>query len=291
MEKLKRICINALIVAYAVIAIAVTILMLSYNDYHCSVIGGYTFIIMEDDELEEQGYPEGALVLVKETKARNINQGDNIFLYRKITSTQFEIKYAEVILKDESKGEYNVTYVLEGGTVIDHLDVIGSTEDIIVIENLGTILSILQSRYGYLFLIVVVSFIAFLYEIYELIMEIKYGEREEDEEDYEDDDEYDDEYDDDEYDDEEEEEEVVVKPKKKTTTQKKIASTATKATAPKKTTTTKKASTTAKKSTTKTSTTAKKTTKTDTPKKTTSAKKTTTAGKGTTTRKKTTSTK
>lgn len=281
MEKLKKMCINVLIVAYAVIAIAVTILMLSYNDYHCSVIGGYTFIIMEDDELEEQGYPEGALVLVKETKARNINKGDHIFLYRQISTSQFEIKYAEVILKDESKGEYNVTYVLEGGTVIDHLDVIGSTEDIIVIENLGTILSILQSRYGYLFLIVVVSFIAFLYEIYELIMEIKYGEREEDEEDDEyDDEDYDDEdYDDDEYDEDdyEEEEEVVVKPKKKPT-QKKASTTKV---APKKTTTTKKA----------TATTKKVATKTTAPKKTTAAKKTTTAGKSTATKKATTARK
>ena len=280
MEKLKKMCINALIVAYAVIAIAVTILMLSYNDYHCSVIGGYTFIIMEDDELEEQGYPEGALVLVKETKARNINPGDNIFLYRKITTSQFEIKYAEVILKDESKGEYNVTYVLEGGTVIDHLDVIGSTEDIIVVENLGTILSILQSRYGYLFLIVVVSFIAFLYEIYELIMEIKYGERE----DYED---YYDEEDDDEYeyeeDEDEEEEEEIVKPKKKTTTTGTKRQTSTKASTAKKTTSTK--ASTAKKTTSTKASTAKKTTST----KASTAKKTT-GTKGTST-KKTTSTK
>ena len=270
MEKLKKFFINMMIVAYAVVAISVTILLLSYNEYHCSVVGDYTFVLVQDDELEEYGYDEGSLVLVKETKAKNINPGDEIFLYRQITTTQFEIKYAEVLMKDESKGEYDVSYVLEGGIVVDHNNVIGSTKDIKVVPHLGTILSILQSRYGYLFLIVVVSFIAFLYEIYELIMEIKYGERE-DEEDYEDD-EDDDEY----YDEDEEEEEVVVKPKKatakKTTATK--TSTAKKAVSAK-TTSTKKSTTTKAKSTTKKSgTTAKKTTaaKTSTAKKSATAK-------------------
>lgn len=247
MKKVGKIFANVLIVAYAVIAIVVTVLLLSYNDYHCSVIGGYTFILVTDDELEPN-YPEGSLVLVKETKAKNINPGDYVFLYRNITSTQFEIKYAEVLMKDESKGEYNVQYILEGNTIIDHEDVIGSAENAKVIPNLGTILSVLESRYGYLFLIVVVSFIAFLYEIYELIMEIKYGEREEDDDEEDDDDEYEDEYEDD-----EEEEE---KPKRKVATQKKT--TASKASTTRKTTVPK--SSTAKKTTASKSSTAKKTT-------------------------------
>lgn len=259
MKKVGKIFANVLIVAYAVIAIVVTVLLLSYNDYHCSVIGGYTFILVTDDELEPN-YPEGSLVLVKETKAKNINPGDYVFLYRNITSTQFEIKYAEVLMKDESKGEYNVQYILEGNTIIDHEDVIGSAENAKVIPNLGTILSVLESRYGYLFLIVVVSFIAFLYEIYELIMEIKYGEREEDDEEEDNDDEYED--------DEEEEE----KPKRKVATQKKT--TASKASTTRKTTVPK--SSTAKKTTASKSSTAKKTTtsKSSTAKKTTTAKKT-----------------
>lgn len=241
MKKIGKFFANVLIVAYAVIAIVVTVLLLSYNDYHCSVIGGYTFILVTDDELEPN-YPEGSLVLVKGTKAKNINPGDHIFLYRNITSTQFEIKYAEVLMKDSSKGEYDVQYILEGNTIIDHEDVIGSAENVKVIPNLGTILSILESRYGYLFLIVVVSFIAFLYEIYELIMEIKYGEREEDEEDEEDEEEY-----------EDEEEEM---PKKKVATQKKA--TASKSTTTRKNTTSK--SSAAKKTTTSKSSAAKKTT-------------------------------
>ena len=278
MKKVGRFIANTLIVVYAIIAIAVTILLLSYNDYQISVIGDYTFIIMEDDELEEAGYPEGALVLVKETKAKNVNEGDHIFLYRNISTSQFEIKYAQVIMKDTSGGEYATQYILDGNAIVDHEDVIGTTKDIKVIPHLGTILSILQSRYGYLFLIVVVSFIAFLYEIYELIMEIKYGEREEDEE-YEDEDE--EEYED--YDEEDEEEEIV-KPRKTAT--KKKAETAT----PRKTTTARKTSSTSKTTGTgsKATTTRKNATTTRTT--TATAKKSSATGKATTS-KSTTSTK
>ena len=278
MKKVGKFIANILIVVYAIIAITVTILLLSYNDYQMSVIGDYTFIIMKDDELEKAGYPEGALVLVKETKAKNINEGDHIFLYRNISTSQFEIKYAQVIMKDTSGGEYATQYVLDGNAIVDHEDVIGTTKDIKVIPHLGTILSILQSRYGYLFLIVVVSFISFLYEIYELIMEIKYGERE-DEEDY-DDDEYE------EYDEDEEEEEVV-KPRKTATKKKAETSTPKKTTTRKTSSTSKtagtgsKATTTRKNTTTTRTTTAKKssaTGKETTSKSTTSTKKTTSRG-------------
>lgn len=251
MEKLKKVLLNILFVMFVLIAITETILMLSYNDYHCSVIGDYTFIKITDDELEPD-YNEGDLVLVKETKAKKINPGDYIFIYRNISTTQFEVKYAQVIMKDESRGENYVQYILDGGTVISHEDVIGSTEDIKVIPHFGTVFSILESRYGFLFLIVVPSFVILLYQVYELIMEIKYGDTEEDyeddEEDYEDDEE--------EY---EEEEDEDVKPAKKsstkaTTTKKSTTKAGTKSTATKKATTktsTAKASTATKKTSTK----------------------------------------
>lgn len=283
MKKVGKFLANILIVAYAVIAIVVTILLLSYNDYHDSVIGGYTFILLTDDELEEYGFEEGSLVLVKETKPKNIKEGDYIFVYRYITTSQFERKYAQVLAKDTSGGEYKTQYILDGNTIIDHEDVIGSTKDMKVIPHLGTILSILESRYGYLFLIVVVSFIAFLYEIYELIMEVKYGEREnyyEDDKDDEEDDEYDDEDEYDEEDDEEyeEEEEVVVKPKKKAKTSTEKKAVAKKSTEPKvatKKATTSKTTTTKKTTATKTATTKTATTKKAAAPKATTTKKTT----------------
>lgn len=177
MKKIWNFLRNIILILYAIVAITVTILLLSYNQYKCSEIGGYTFIILNDDGLAPE-YNQGDLLLIKKTKPNKINVGDKIFLYRTLSTKNYEIKYAEVLGKTENAWTENVNFSLEGDIIISSNDVIGSTEDMKVIPHLGTILSVLESRYGYLFLVVTVTIVAFLYEVYELVMEIKYGEQE-----------------------------------------------------------------------------------------------------------------
>ena len=43
---MKRVLGSILFVIYSIIAITVTVLLLSYNDYNCSEIGGYTVYIV-----------------------------------------------------------------------------------------------------------------------------------------------------------------------------------------------------------------------------------------------------
>lgn len=178
MKKIWNFLRNIILILYAIVAITVTILLLSYNQYKCSEIGGYTFIILNDDELAPE-YQQGDLLLIKKTKPNKINVGDKIFLYRTLSTKNYEIKYAEVQAKSETGWTDNVSFSLEGDIIINSADVIGSTENMKVIPHLGTVLSILESRYGYLFLVVTVTIVALLYEIYELVMEIKYGDQEE----------------------------------------------------------------------------------------------------------------
>ena len=49
---MKRTIGTILFVIYAIIAILVTVLLLSFNEYNCSEIGGYTVYIVDDDSLE-----------------------------------------------------------------------------------------------------------------------------------------------------------------------------------------------------------------------------------------------
>ena len=51
-------------------------------------------------------------------------------------------------------------------------DVIGSEDNVKVYSKVGKILSILESRWGFLFLIIFPSVIAFLHEIFEVIVEL-----------------------------------------------------------------------------------------------------------------------
>ena len=78
-----------LFVVYSIIAILVTVLLLSFNEYNCSEIGGYTVYIVNDDALEPE-YEENSILLVKETNDKHVNVGDEIFLYKVIDSQNFE---------------------------------------------------------------------------------------------------------------------------------------------------------------------------------------------------------
>ena len=86
---MKRVLGSILFVIYSIIAITVTVLLLSYNDYNCSEIGGYTVYIVKDDMLEPE-YKEGSILIVKHSSDRNIKIGDEVFLYKVINSQEFE---------------------------------------------------------------------------------------------------------------------------------------------------------------------------------------------------------
>ena len=281
---MKRVLGTILFVIYAIIAIAVTVLLLSYNDYNNSVIGDYTVYIVKDDSLEPE-YKQGSILLIKETNDRNVQVGDKIFMYKVLNSSEYEV--VNTTLQGKTQQGSHTVYIVDNEERYASDYFIGKVDDTIVIEGWGYILNLLESRWGYLFCIVVVSLLLFLQEVFELVMEIKYLNKRKKKaalevEAEEDDEEYDDEYDEDEYDDEYEEEEVIVKPKTTRTTKKSTPKTTSRTSTRTKTGAASKASTTKRTGTTRKTSAAK---TTGTTRKTSTAKTT-----GTTTRRKTTTT-
>ena len=61
---MKKVLGSILFVIYVTIVLTVTILLLSYNEYMCSEINGYTFYIVRDDMLEPD-YVKGDLLIIK----------------------------------------------------------------------------------------------------------------------------------------------------------------------------------------------------------------------------------
>ena len=45
-----------------------------------------------------------------------------------------------------------------------------------VYNDIGTVLGIIESQWGFLFIVLVPCFLIFIYELYALIVEIKYGD-------------------------------------------------------------------------------------------------------------------
>lgn len=177
---MKKVLGGILLVVYSIIAITVTVLLLSYNEYNCSEIGGYTVFIVNDDSLEPD-YKQGSILLIRETSDKNVKIGDEMFLYKVINSQEYEL--VNRTLTDKLQQGNHITYVVtnteeeneknEENYANDYF--IGKASDTVVIEGWGYVLGLLESKWGYLFCVVIISLLLFLQEVFELAMEIKYG--------------------------------------------------------------------------------------------------------------------
>ena len=162
---MKKLLGNLIITLYIVVAIFTTICLLTFNEYKVSRIGDKTLVIINEDD-KDIIYKKGDLVIVGKKGYENSKEGDTLFFYDKDG-----IKIA-VIQKKSDYGEAGITFTIDGNYQVVSDDVIGTSNNIKVISKLGTVLSVIESKWGFLFIIVFPSLLAFLHQIYELILEI-----------------------------------------------------------------------------------------------------------------------
>lgn len=170
---MKKTIYNILFAIYIVIAGFVTICLLSYNEFKVTEFGNYSLVIINDDALEPE-YTEGALVIVK--KSNNVKMEDKVFFYNTF-ERDIEVKLATVKAVEPVTSSEN-TYTLEGGHRISSEYVLGPAAKATVVPVLGTILAILASKWGFLFIIVLPALIAFIYQITVVFAQIKEGKQE-----------------------------------------------------------------------------------------------------------------
>lgn len=168
MKKIKNILVGIIGLVYFVFVIINTVLMLNINKYGVTQFDDMTFVAIKS-EISSDKYIKGDLVVVRKPKFGNIQIGDELFIYKikKDGTPVIDLGIVgEVHEKDESVS-------FENGASYEMDYVIGSTEKII--HNLGNYFSIVQSQWGFLFIILVPSFLIFVYELYAIIVEVKYG--------------------------------------------------------------------------------------------------------------------
>src|SRR5574344_787048 len=169
---IKNIILGILGIAFFLFAISMTILLLNYNDYGVTQFGDTSLILIKDSLATEE-FQKGDLVLVKTKKLEDIKIGDSVFAYsinRKGAATG-ELGRIGNTYADEKAVAY------ENGATYSMEFVIGEATK--VYPNIGTYLSIIESKWGFLFIILVPGFLIFIYEVYALIVEIKYGDEDE----------------------------------------------------------------------------------------------------------------
>lgn len=175
---IKSIVTSILGFVFFVFALGMTVLLLSYNDYGLSEFGNKTLILMTDD-IYSENYKKGDLVVVEKRGFSRtggytdvIEQGDEIFAIRvdAYGNAYVEIGVVGKIYEDEQAISF------ENGSTFGLKFVLGEAVD--TYPNIGGFLSIVESKWGFLFLVLVPCFLIFMYEIYSLIIEIKYGKEE-----------------------------------------------------------------------------------------------------------------
>lgn len=171
-EKIKKVLIGVFIFAFSCFAIFMTVLLLNYNDYGVTEIGDKSFIIIAR-EISSKKYKKGDLVITEKVAYDAIKKGDEVFAYSVDGKQKVNIEVGEVAdLYPKDK-----TIAFKNGAGFSQEFIAGKA--IKTYEGVGTYLSFIESKWGFLFIVLVPCFIIFIYEIYALIVEIRYGDEEE----------------------------------------------------------------------------------------------------------------
>lgn len=152
-------------------ALCMTVLLLNYNKYGVTVFGNTSWILI-NEKIATQEFQKGDLVLVKSKEFEEIKAGDTIFTYRADDERKAQVNVG--VVEKTHELERAITY--KNGSSYTMEFVIGEATQ--RYENVGTILSVVESKWGFLFIVLVPGFLILIYEVYALIVEIKYGEEE-----------------------------------------------------------------------------------------------------------------
>ena len=173
---MKKIIVGVFTAIWFVIALFVTLCLLSYNDYKVPTFNKTSLIIIDSDSMEPDYY-EGDLLVIKKTSNEKINVNDKIFYYDASKSTTTLINYGEVDDKEDiNKNES--TYTIDGIKVSSEY-VIGSSKSTKLYSKLGFVLSIFLSKWGFMFLVIFPTLFAIIYEVVMIVDSIRNDKGEE----------------------------------------------------------------------------------------------------------------
>lgn len=167
-KKIKTVIFTIVGIAYFSFALFMTILLLNFNEYGVTQFGKKQMVLIKE-ELAIKDFNKGDLVIVEQVKLDEIKVGDKIFTYKINKQKKAEIQYGvigKVYIEDQA-----ISY--ENGDTYSEEYVAGKAVE--SRPKVGTFLSIIESQWGFLFLVLVPIFLIFIYEVYALIIEIKYG--------------------------------------------------------------------------------------------------------------------
>ena len=168
---IKKILLSLIVIVYFSFALFMTILVLNFNDYNVTQFDDTSLVIISE-EVSHDDYKKGDLVIVKSEKVEKLQKGDLIFTYKLDSNNVPHIEIGTI--GDVYPDQDAITF--ENGISYTSEFIIGKPLN--TYNNIGGFLKVVESRWGFLFIVLVPCFLIFIYELYALIVEIKYGAEE-----------------------------------------------------------------------------------------------------------------
>ena len=161
---------EVIIIIYVVL---VTMFVLCKNKYGYTQFGDYSFANIDlIAEKNVKDTKKGDLLVVK--NSNDIHKGDLIYYYA-VLNDNYIVRSA--VVADVKEDDYSALYTVSlSNTTINVASsrVLGKYST--VYNNLGSILSVLESRVGFLLLVLLPIMVVFIYQVYEFIIILKYDE-------------------------------------------------------------------------------------------------------------------
>lgn len=173
MNKTLKIILSIVVSIYLILIVFTTAFLLNRNDYGVSSFAGRYLVLVEegeDGEKQIEDYENNTLLFIKPVSNNDVETGQKVFFYDIPAGNR--IRYVEVVRK-EKISDKETTFHLKDNTSVSSEYVLGTHESTTAFHFLGQLLYVLQSKWGFLFIVVFPLFLAFIYEIYAIYKEIK----------------------------------------------------------------------------------------------------------------------
>ncbi len=163
-KSILKVLLIVFLALYLGVEIFVTVCLLNFNDQRVTVLGKKTLIIVDEDFSKD--YKKGDLLVVTKNDGASVEKGDYIFFYN--PADNYVINFAEVTNTMKTNDYY--TYVV--GNEYNVYDSYFIGKDVKKYSGAGNILSVLESKFGFLTLIILPTMVAIIFEVYAIILEV-----------------------------------------------------------------------------------------------------------------------
>ena len=168
MKKWMKIVIGIVIALYLAMVVFTTSFLLNKNDYGVSKFLN-KYLVLVDEKNED--YKQDSLLVITPVGVEDVEVGDKVFFYDTY-SAQKKIKYTEVTRK-EKINENETTFTMKDNSPVSGQYLLGAQKSTTELHIFGKVLNVVQSRWGFLFIVVFPLFLALICEVYAIYKEFK----------------------------------------------------------------------------------------------------------------------